>query len=188
MTYIQAIILAGGESKRMGSDKGLMTQQGKPFVQTVIEAAKAVTSRIMIISNNDDYKRFGYPVYHDIIPDKGPAGGIYTGLCNSKYDANLVLSCDIPFAETSLISVLVSRFGKEDALFYSEGKNQHPLIGVYRRSLKDHFEKCLKSNKLKLTDILESVNVKTLEVPEPMKHQLRNINTKEDYNKYIHEA
>ena len=92
MKEIQAIILAGGESRRMGSDKGMLKKDGKPFVQSIIEAVKPLTARIMIISSNKDYKRFGYPVYEDIVKGKGPVGGIYTGLNHSRYEYNLVLA------------------------------------------------------------------------------------------------
>ncbi len=78
------IILAGGKSSRMGEDKGLVLLNGKPMIQYVIEALKGVVSDIIIISNNASYNKFGIPVYPDIIKDKGPVGGIFTGLHHSK--------------------------------------------------------------------------------------------------------
>jgi len=184
MKDLQTIILAGGESKRMGSDKGLVKLDGKPLILRVIEAARGVSNRIVIISSNPDYERFGVPVFEDIIKDKGPAGGIYTGLLNSKYETNVILSCDLPFVEPSLISVLVSRSGNEDVLIYKDQDFNHPLIGVYKKSLTEHFKKCIDKNILTLSEILEPLKVKELDVPEPMKKQVVNVNTKKELDKY----
>jgi len=185
MKEAQTIILAGGDSRRMGSDKGLLKRSGKPFVLKVIEAAKPVSNRVMIITSNDEYKRFGQPVYEDLIKGKGPAGGIYTGLSISKYETNILLSCDIPFIEPSLISVLLSRSGNEDVLIYKDGETRHPLIGVYKKSVSAHFKKCISKNILKMEDILKSLNVKELDLPEPMRKQAQNINTKQEYDELI---
>ena len=48
MKEAQTIILAGGDSRRMGSDKGLLKRSGKPFVLRVIEAAKPVSNRVFV--------------------------------------------------------------------------------------------------------------------------------------------
>lgn len=185
MKDIQTIILAGGESKRMGSDKGLVEFDGKPFVLRVIEAARRISNRIMIISSNPEYKRFGLPVFEDIIPDKGPVGGIFTGLSNSKYETNVVLSCDLPFVEAPLVSVLVSRSGKEDVLIYKEGDQSHPLIGVYKKNLRTYFRECIDKDILKMSDILKPLNVKELEIPPQMLKQAMNINTKKELSRFI---
>lgn len=182
MKEAQTIILAGGDSRRMGSDKGLLKRSGKPFVLRVIESAKPVSNRVMIITSNDEYKRFGQPVYDDLIKGKGPAGGIYTGLSISMYETNIILSCDIPFIEPSLISVLLSRSGNEDVLYYKDGETKHPLIGIYKKSAAAHFKKCIDKNILKMEDILKSMKVKELDLPEPMRKQAQNINTKQEFD------
>ena len=168
----------------MGTDKGLVTFKGKPFVLRVIEAARGISNRIMIVSSNEEYNRFGIPVFEDEMKGKGPAAGIYTGLKNSKYETNVVLSCDLPFVEPSLISVLVSRTGKEDVLIYKDKDHKHPLIGVYKKKLASHFKECIDKGILKMEDILAPLEVKELDIPEPMLKQAKNINTKKDLEKY----
>ena len=97
-----AIILAGGKSSRMGSDKGLVLLNGKPMISYIIEILKKMQIPIIIISNNENYKQFGLPVFADIIKEKGPLGGIYTGLKNSKTESNIIVSCDVPFYQIEL--------------------------------------------------------------------------------------
>ena len=90
---ITGIILAGGKSSRMGTDKGLLLLNGKPMVKYVIDVLSKVTSKIIIIANNDEYKQFGYKVYSDLIKDKGPVGGIYTAMNYTNSNTNICISC-----------------------------------------------------------------------------------------------
>ena len=85
---------------------------------------------------------------------------------------------------SSLLSVLLSRSGNEDVLIYKDKDNRHPLIGIYKKHLAEHFKKCLDKNILKLEDILEPLKVKELDLPEPMRKQVRNINTKAELEKF----
>ena len=85
---LTAIILSGGKSTRMGQDKGLMEIKGKPMIQYVIDNITPVCSQIIISANQDEYKKFGYPVINDNIMDTGPAGGIGSSLPLSSNDKN----------------------------------------------------------------------------------------------------
>ena len=80
MNAITGVILAGGKSSRMGFDKGLAILNGKPMIQYVIDVFEKLGLDIIIISNSPGYETFGYPIYNDLIPEKGPVGGIYTCL------------------------------------------------------------------------------------------------------------
>ena len=68
------IILAGGKSSRMGSDKGLLPYKGKPLVTYAIEVLRPLTDRIIIVGNNEAYKQFDCPLIPDEIADCGPPG------------------------------------------------------------------------------------------------------------------
>ena len=104
---ITGVILAGGKSSRMGTDKGLLELNGKPLIQYAIDTLKSIGLEIIIISNNSDYEQFGFPVYPDIIPDKGPIGGVYTALSYSSTEKNLIVSCDTPFLSKKLLNYLI---------------------------------------------------------------------------------
>ena len=108
-----AIILAGGNSSRMGSDKGLVLLNGKPMIQYCIDTLESLNLPIIIVSNNKEYEKFGFPVYADVIPEKGPLGGIYTGLYYSKKDKNIVISCDTPFVSPRLLRLMIDKSSNE---------------------------------------------------------------------------
>ena len=91
---ITGIVLAGGKSSRMGSDKGLLTINGKMFIEHVVDAMKPLVDNIIIVSNNKMYDQFGYERIEDEIINSGPMAGLYSGLKHSESEYNLVLSCD----------------------------------------------------------------------------------------------
>jgi molybdopterin-guanine dinucleotide biosynthesis protein A len=185
---LQGIILAGGKSSRMGQDKGLLQIQGKSFVEYIMQKAAPMVKDLMIISNNKDYRKFGLPVHGDLIPNSGPAGGIYTGLYHSKHEYNLVMSCDTPLISEALLRYLISRYKNEEAFFFRDEKHMHPLLGIYRQSTKRPIKKAIEKGNLKILDILADLSRNTLNVKPEMVNDLKNINTKEDYQLLIHES
>ena len=87
--HITGIILAGGKSSRMGTDKGFVIYKNKAFIQHIIEAINPLVDDIIIISNNPDYDVFRLKRFDDIIENAGPLAGVYTGLHFTKILQNI---------------------------------------------------------------------------------------------------
>ena len=178
---ITGIILAGGKSSRMRTEKGLILYKNKPFIKHIIEAMKPLVSNIIIICNTRAYERFGFKCYEDLIKNTGPLAGIYTGLSYSKTDNNLIVSCDIPLVNTVVLQKLIDQ--KNDASeviqLQSQGKNL-PLIALYKKSCKMIFKKELHQNQKKVQKALKKCNVKTVLIDGSLEKVTANINTPED--------
>ncbi len=178
---ITGIILAGGKSSRMGTEKGLIIYKNKPFVEHIIEAMSPLVDNIIIISNNKAYESFGFKCYEDLIKNTGPLAGIYTGLRYSKTDYNLIVSCDIPLVKTIVLQKLIDQ--KNDASeviqLQSQGKNM-PLIALYKKSCEVIFMEELHQNQKKVQKALKKCNVKTVVIDESLEQVTANINTPED--------
>ena len=84
MEPITGIILAGGKSSRMGTDKGLMRLNGKPMIQHILDPMAKICQRILIITGNPMYGMFGFELVNDEAPDYGPVMGILSGLKQSQ--------------------------------------------------------------------------------------------------------
>jgi len=185
MENFTGIILAGGKSQRMGTDKGLLPLNGKPFITHIYEAMKPIFGdNIVVVSSNTDYDTFGYNRIEDLISDKGPVGGLYTALKQSKTKFNLVLSVDVPLVTTELLQWLVDNH--DDSYLVTQvqvDEKVSPLVAVYDRALRTLLGEHLAGNQLKLRDVIAEVNVQTLTVPAKWCAQLQNINTEEDYKK-----
>ena len=184
---ITAILLAGGKSQRMGTDKGMLDLNGKTFIQHICDALQPIVgSNILIVSANKEYDVLGFSRVEDIIENKGPVGGLYTALKESKTKLNLVLSVDVPLVSTELLEWLIK---SHDEIFMvtqtKSGEKTSPLIGVYDRSMRIVFGGQIAGNKLKLQQAIEDVKHRTLEVPEKWSNQVQNINTQEEYQKLI---
>lgn len=106
-TRISGIILAGGQSRRMGEDKAFLRVGGELLIDRVLKAVGSVTDDIVIVTNSPE-KYAGYParLARDIYPGTGVLGGIYTGLLEAEYSCGLVVACDMPFLNVELLQYM----------------------------------------------------------------------------------
>lgn len=176
---ITGIILAGGKSSRMGSDKGLMHYEGKSFIQYSIEALKPIVSTIIIVSNNELYDQFGYLRIEDTVEDFGPVAGIYAGLESSLTAYNLILSCDIPLIRTEVLESLVqnSKLEEEIVLLKSQVRLM-PLIALYNKECRKKFKKAIEQKEHKLMNVLSECSIKIIELQDEDSIYTTNVNTK----------
>ena len=97
---MNAILLAGGESSRFGSNKALARIKGQTMIYYILSSLKKVYSKIYIIGDKKEYSFLQNSgkirIKEDIIPEKGPLGGLYTGLKYSSADYNVLVGCDMP--------------------------------------------------------------------------------------------
>ena len=174
------IILAGGKSSRMNEDKGLMLLDGKPMIQYVIDVIEPLVDRVIIISNNPDYKQFGYPVYPDLIKEKGPLAGLYTGLFYSQSETNIVLSCDVPYVNQDLITFLIAAHKNYQVTIPLKEEKTHQLIGVFSKSCEVIFAISLEKEELKLIDAFKNLNLNIVDANYFDGQLFKNVNSPND--------
>ena len=186
------IILAGGKSSRMGVDKGLVLLNGKPMIQYVIEALKEVVSNIIIISNNASYNKFGVPVYSDIMKDKGPVGGIYTGLYHSTTELNFCISCDVPMISSDFIFWLLNKSGNASVTLPMCKDKVHQMIGVYSKQVLSYFKESAEKEHLKLSQVNKDMACEIIDIEKEYANFdeliFSNINTKNELTSIAHES
>ncbi|NOQ71088.1 MAG: NTP transferase domain-containing protein [Crocinitomix sp.] len=180
LAHTTAIILAGGKSSRMGQDKGLMLLDGKPMIQYIIDTVQPIANNIIIIANNKAYEKFGFPVYGDLVKDKGPVGGIVTGLSASTTDLNWVISCDTPFVSQELLEMLMLNMDQFDAVIPTYENRTHPLIACYNKSALPVFKKALHLNELKIMTLISKLHAKIMNANQFDVLNFKNLNSKED--------
>ena len=190
--HATGIILAGGKSSRMGEDKGLVLLNGKPMVQYIIEVLKEVVSDIIIISNNESYTKFGIPVYADIMKDKGPVGGIYTGLYNSTTELNFCISCDVPMISSDFILWLLKRSGNASITLPMYKDKVHQMIGVYSKQVLSNFKESTEKGHLKLSQVNSDMACEIIDIEKEYANFdeliFSNINTKNELRSITNES
>jgi molybdopterin-guanine dinucleotide biosynthesis protein A len=184
---VTGIILAGGKSSRMGTDKGLQLLCWKPLIVYAIEVLSGICSNILISSSSDTYHSFGYQVVADEFPGIGPMGGIYSALRQSKTEKNLVLSCDLPFVTSELLDfILKISDGYEVAVPWEGNRHYEPLCGFYHLSIREKINNYINKGNYKLPDLFDEIKINKLvidkELPFNHKNLFLNINTITDLN------
>ena len=180
---ITGIILAGGKSSRMGSDKGFLLLHGKPFMIHIIEALKPLVNAIVIVSNEEAYDKFGYKRVDDIIENAGPLAGLYSGLYHSKTEYNLVLSCDVPLIKTTVLNKLIESFDANFDVIQLLSKNKTmPLIALYKKQCMNKFLELLQNDERRLRFAIEQLNTKTITLDVEFDEFVKNINTVQQLN------
>ena len=184
---ITGIILAGGKSSRMGTDKGFLKLNNKPFIEYSIEALQPLVSELLIVSNNPDYDVFKLKRVDDLIKNAGPLAGIYSGLKHSKTEYNLVLSCDIPLMKTEILEKLIeAQDGCQDVIqIISNGKSM-PLIALYKKTCATIFYKLLQNDERRLHVALNQCKVKNIILNSEYDLFTKNINTPEELKTIAH--
>ena len=178
---ITGIILAGGKSSRMGTDKGFLLFNKKPFVQYSIDALKPLVSEIMIVSDNPDYDIFGLKRVNDITKNAGPVAGISSGLEASSNKFNLILSCDIPLISSEILQKLIDTIDNEYQIIQveSQGKSM-PLIALYKKEVASTFNSCLKNGERRLRIAIKSCKSKNIILEKEHEFLTMNVNTQNE--------
>jgi len=182
---VTGIILAGGKSSRMGTDKGLQELCGKPLIYYSIKVLSELCSTIIISTSSDAYQSFGYKTLADEIPGIGPMGGIYSALKQSRTEKNLVLSCDLPFVSKELLSYIIENSeGYQVAVPWQGNQHYEPLCGFYNLSVLAQMTAFIQKENYKLPDLFEEVIMNRLIINDKLdfynENLFRNINSKND--------
>lgn len=181
--HFSMIVLAGGKSSRMGSDKADLSYQGRTFLEIQIQKGKQL--------GIDDIQVSGYrgnrcdiPVTEDRFPERGPLGGLESCLRNAKHEKCLVLSVDVPLVPVSELKNLMeaSRRGHASITILKNGEKEQPLIAVYDRSLADGMLREIMERKGSVFAFINKTGYCVYESTEPADY-FANVNSPEEYRR-----
>lgn len=183
MDAVSAIVLAGGQGRRMGGvDKGLELLRGKPMVAWVLERLAPQVAEIVINANQnlDAYAAFGHRVVPDAIGGfAGPLAGLHAGLAAASHALIVTAPCDSPFLPADLVARLRAALGANDLAVAKTGAQPHPVFSLVRRSVHEHLTAFLSGGGRKIDAWYASLKV--VEVPfDDEADAFRNINTREE--------
>jgi molybdopterin-guanine dinucleotide biosynthesis protein A len=186
---VTGFILAGGSSRRMGTNKSFLDLGGKTIVGRVIDVLTGSFPRVLIITNDPErYGRFGLPTMPDIISGIGALGGIHAGLHYLSGSAAFFVGADMPFIRPAVIDYLVGAFYDTDAVIPYLAGQYHPLLAVYSKKCLPTVEKTLADHKHRPVEFFTNVRTRTVHEDElcpidPGLISAFNVNTPEDYRR-----
>jgi len=185
---VSAAILVGGKSRRFGTDKALLRIGDKWMVDALTDELKKLFGNVLLISDQSDkFDFFQDPVIKDVVPDKGPLGGLYTALLNTSSEYIFLCACDLLLLNKDIISYMFQRLNRQDALIPIHDRKIEPTAAFYSRNCLSYAAKSLESGSLNIRSFfdqieVEFINFKDVFSDEVIEDCFFNINTKADWN------
>ena len=176
-----AIVLAGGQSSRMGRDKSQLPWHGKTLISHIVDQLRPMVAELLISANDPvPFAGLGLPVLADREPGGGPLQGIATGLRAARHEWLFVTGCDVPEIRQDYFQGMWPLTAEDvDVIMPVDADGRaEPLFALYRRSALPAVERVLASGRPRIIDILPVVRVCHPRLPQGW---LKNLNTPEDY-------
>lgn len=185
---VTGVILAGGASSRMGSNKALLLHQGGRLIELIYRTLAELFEEVIIVTNSPElYQFLPCRKVSDIYPGKGVMSGIHAGLSKSRENAVFVVACDMPHLQGKLIRHLATLTEGADLVLPLTPGGFEPLHALYSKECLPPLEELLQDKENKRVVALLS-RVRVREVPpeeiisfDPEFNSFANINTPDDY-------
>lgn len=165
----EAAILAGGESKRMGTNKAFIELREKPLIRWVIESLQKlkIFNRIfLVVSDLTQFLPIELELHSDILSKRGPLGGLHAALyfCRSEY--LFVAACDTPLLKPEVIELIVSGVKGFDACVPVINGNFEPLLAAYRKRALKAVEGAIERGERRVVSFFKDIKLKKVSEDE----------------------
>lgn len=181
---IYGLVLAGGKSRRMGSDKALLRQNGETQLSRAVSLLESHVDRVFVSTRADqsgDAERSKYEQIVDRYDDLGPVAGILSALESNARVSWLVLACDLPNVDDATISYLIEHCSPERPVTAYESVVDglpEPLCAIYRPDARVVIERFVEQGIICPRKML--INSDTHLLTQPSPGALHNINSPDD--------
>jgi molybdopterin-guanine dinucleotide biosynthesis protein A len=188
-TDVSCIILAGGESRRLGKDKAFIQIGGIRLLDYVYGKCQKLFSEILIVTNQPhQFTEYQTPIIVDELRGAGSVGGLYTGLMRANNYHSFCVACDMPFLKLELMAYLIEQRFNNDVVIPRTKAGLEPLHALYSKRCIDPMKKLLEKGDFKISHLLSEVRVRYCDEEEikridPSLSSFVNINTKKDLYK-----
>lgn len=162
-----AYITAGGSSSRFRQDKSLYLYRGKPLIQHVVDALRAVFPAVYIVANDGQkYAFLGADVIPDLVRGLGPVGGLYTALAHADAERIFFCGCDMPHISAGLVRHLADLSSGYDVVVPVVPKGYDPLHAVYAKACLPLVESSIRAGRKKIIAFYPRARVREVPVEE----------------------
>lgn len=188
MGNISIGVLAGGKSTRMGQNKALLHINDTRFINHITDELSGLGETLISAARKGMYEELGFPVVYDEHEDIGPIEGIYQVVKHAGNDYVFVCATDMPFLKKELVSYMCQFIsGDYDCYVIEDEKHVHPLCAIYSKAVLPVIEELIEKGQYRLMNILNAVRTKYIKLEFTVfdKKIVRNINTKEEYQRLV---
>lgn len=194
---LAAVVLCGGQSRRMGTPKAWLRFGDETLLaRTVRRIATAVTRVVVVATPGQALPPLACDVLiaHDPVPNRGPLQGLAVGLAAAEPFASRAFVCatDAPFLTATFVTTMATLAGGHDIAVAADGDHLHPLAAVYATRLHHQASALLATGERRVLSLLDRAPTKVvsrrelladdaLRAEDPELRSLDNINTRADY-------
>lgn len=176
-----ALILAGGRSSRMGSDKAMLSLEGSTLLARAVrfwQDAPGIGSVLVSVGRTDHFSALpdGVLPVPDLFPDCGPMAGLHAAFTLTDAELLYVSAVDMPFLRTDALLP----DPKGDVSIYVNREKPEPLFGVYRRTALPAIEDALRSGERRMRALLDRLDTEYIPLPDALAEAVSNLNTRAD--------
>ena len=159
---VTAVILAGGQSSRMGSNKALLPYRGGRFIESIYQQLSGLFEDLLLVTNTpEQYAFLGCRTVPDQYADMGALAGLHAGLHGCRTQHIFAVACDMPYLNDDLIRALLARRHQADVVIPESGEGLEPLHAVYGKACLPAMEQALLSGRRRIVSFFPQVRVHT---------------------------
>ncbi|MDY7041213.1 MAG: molybdenum cofactor guanylyltransferase [Chloroflexota bacterium] len=189
MQAVSCIVLAGGKSARLKTDKAFLEVDGQRLIERVVERVATIGDEVLLVTNSpEEFAYLGLSVVRDVQPGQGTLGGLYSGLLAARNEYGLVVACDMPFLDLRLLRYMILLAPGQDVVIPRIGDMLEPLHAIYSRNCLGSIERVLARGGRRVIEFFPDVRVRyvdqqEVDILDPMHLSFFNINTPEDLDR-----
>ncbi len=158
---ISGVVLSGGKSSRMGTNKSLLTLDGKPVIEHITNELQLVSHTVSVISNTpSSFDFLDFDLYGDRYLNSGPLAGLESAFYHIDADVYICAACDMPFVHKNVYNYLLHSLGEFDAVIPIYKEKMHPLSGIYTSNVLPEIQQLLANSQLKVRELFDQITVK----------------------------
>lgn len=184
---ISAVLLAGGESRRMGSDKATILFRGKPLWQIQLELLQKLEPAEIFVSarTNPIWRPADVQFVPDDAPSRGPLSGLAASLAKMRTAHLLALAVDMPFMTQEYLKFLCNQIGPARGVVAKIENRFEPLAAIYPHEALTNFQSALLGTDFSMQTmtgrLVAEGKLRVLPVTSEEKHLFLNLNERADF-------
>lgn len=165
---MSGVVLAGGKSRRMGTDKRHLSIHGKPLLDRVLSVLLEVFPEVLLVLAEDDISKQDerIRVVTDLVPGCAAVGGLYTGLYQSRYPSVFVVACDMPFINPAVIELFCQKGDVADLVLAQLVNGLQPLHGLYSKECLPFLKEMIDAQDFRLQNMADKQSLTVHRIPE----------------------
>jgi molybdopterin-guanine dinucleotide biosynthesis protein A len=186
LTQATLVVLAGGDSRRMGRPKALLPVGGVTLVEWVVARLAPGFAHLLVAAREPDQLPMALRSHlvRDLHAGAGPLAGVEAALAASPHDIVVAVACDMPAVTPDLVRRLAAEAGGPyDAAVPRVGGRPEPACAAYRQSTAGPIAAALREGRLRAAGALDDLRVRWLDGEDPA--LFANLNTPEDYRRFV---